>query len=101
MQDANNAAAEASTSTESQKSAPAHELPTTHFYSIENPGYVLPESVGKAIHTLVGQSSIDKAFRRSARRQHSLLELNLGPDNPFSHPFLSDLFPLTNIFLSF
>ncbi|SRR5258707_3768158 len=99
MQDANNAAAEASTSTESQKSAPAHELPTTHFYSIEYPGYVLPESVGKAIHTLGGQSSIDKAFRRSAPREDSLLELNLRPDNPFSHPLLGDLVPTNNILL--
>jgi general transcription factor 3C polypeptide 5 (transcription factor C subunit 1) len=100
MQDANNVAAEASTSTDShQKCAPAHELPTTHFYSIEYPGYVRPESIGKAIHTLGGQSSIDKAFRRSAPREDSPLELNLRPDNPFSHPLLGDLVPTNNILL--
>jgi general transcription factor 3C polypeptide 5 (transcription factor C subunit 1) len=98
MQDANNSAA-ASTSTESQKCAPAHELPTTHFYSIEYPGYVRPESIGKAIHTLGGQSSIDRAFRRSAPREDSPLELNLRPDNPFSHPLLGDLVPTNNILL--
>ena len=98
MQVANNAAAEAS-STDSQKCAPAHELPTTHFYSIEYPGYVHPESVGKAVHTLGGQSSIDRAFRRSAPREDSPLELNLRPDNPFSHPLLGDLVPTNNIML--
>ena len=86
-------------STESHKCASAHELPTTHFYSIEYPGYVRPESVGKAIHTLGGQSSIDRAFRRSASREDSLLELNLRPDNPFSHPLLGDLVPTNNILL--
>ena len=86
-------------STESHKYASAHELPTTHFYSIEYPGYVRPESVGKAIHTLGGQSSIDRAFRRSASREDSLLELNLRPDNPFSHPLLGDLVPTNNILL--
>ncbi|KAN0126608.1 RNA polymerase III transcription factor (TF)IIIC subunit domain containing protein [Russula decolorans] len=97
MQDANNA--EASTSTESQKCAPAHELPTTHFYSIEYPGYVRPESVDKAVHTLGGQLSIDRAFRRSAPREDSPLELNLRPDNPFSHPLLGDLVPTNNMLL--
>ncbi len=99
MQDANYAAAEASTSTEPQKCAPAHELPTTHFYSIEYPGYVRPESVSKAIHTLGGQSSIDRAFRRSAPREDSLLELNLRPENPFSHPLLGDLVSTNNVLL--
>jgi len=99
MQVANNAAAEASPSTESQKCSPAHELPTAHFYSIEYPGYVRPESVSKAIHTLGGQSSIDRALRRSAPREDSPLELNLRPDNPFSHPLLGDLVPTNNILL--
>ncbi|KAH9998354.1 RNA polymerase III transcription factor IIIC subunit-domain-containing protein [Russula vinacea] len=91
--------AEASTSTESQKCAPTHELPTAHFYSIEYPGYVRPESVSKAIHALGDQSSIDRAFRRSAPREDSLFELNLRPDNPFSHPLLGDLVPTNNILL--
>jgi general transcription factor 3C polypeptide 5 (transcription factor C subunit 1) len=97
MRNANNATAEAST--ESQKCAPAHELPTTHFSSIEYPGYVRPESVHKAIHTLGGQSSIDRAFRRNAPREDSPLELNLRPDNPFSHPLLGELVPTNNILL--
>jgi general transcription factor 3C polypeptide 5 (transcription factor C subunit 1) len=91
--------AEVSTPTESQKCAPTHELPTAHFYSIEYPGYVRPESVSKAIHCLGGQSSIDRAFRRSAPREDSLFELNLRPDNPFSHPLLGDLVPTNNILL--
>ena len=98
MEDSNDAA-EPTTSTQPQKCAPAHELPTTHFYSIEYPGYVRPESASKAIHTLGGQSSIDRAFRRSAPREDSLLELNLRPDNPFSHPLLGDLVPTNNILL--
>ena len=98
MEDSNDAA-EATTSAQSQKFAPAHEFPTAHFYSIEYPGYVRPESVSKAIHTLGGQSSIDRAFRRSAPREDSLFELNLRPDNPFSHPLLGDLVPTNNILL--
>ena len=98
MEDSNDAA-EATTSTQPQKCAPAHELPTTHFYSIEYPGYVRPESASKPIHTLGGQSSIDRAFRRSALREDSLLELNLRPDNPFSHPLLGNLVPTNNILL--
>jgi general transcription factor 3C polypeptide 5 (transcription factor C subunit 1) len=90
---------EASTSTESQKCAPAHQLPATHFYSIEYPGYVRPQSVGQAIQTLGGQSSVDRAFRRSAPREDSPLELNLRPDNPFSHPLLGELVPTNNILL--
>ncbi|KAI0306927.1 RNA polymerase III transcription factor IIIC subunit-domain-containing protein [Multifurca ochricompacta] len=96
-----NNAAEASSSTESRshKSAPAHELPTAHFYSIEYPGYVQPESVSKAVHSLGGQSSIDRAFRRNAPKEDSLLELNLRPDNPFSHPLPGDLVSTNNILL--
>ena len=96
-----NSAAEASASmeTESQKCAPAHELRTTHFYSIEYPGYVRPESVSKAVHSLGGQSSIDRAFRRSAPKEDSLFELNLRPDNPFSHPLPGDIVPTNNILL--
>ncbi|KAF8484497.1 RNA polymerase III transcription factor IIIC subunit-domain-containing protein [Russula ochroleuca] len=97
MEDSNDA--EASTLTKSQKCAPTHELPTAHIYSIEYPGYVRPESVSRAIHSLGGQSSIDRAFRRSAPREDSLFELNLRPDNPFSHPLLGDLVPTNNILL--
>ena len=90
---------EASTSTASQTSAQARDLPSTHFYSIEYPGYVRPESVSKAVHSLGGQLSIDRALRRNAPRKDSLLELNLRPDNPFSHPLLGDLVPTNNLLL--
>ena len=86
-------------SIDAQKRAPSRELPTTHFYSIEYPGYVRPESVSKAIDTLGGQSSIERAFRRNAPKEDSLLELNLRPDNPFSHPLPGDLVPTNNILL--
>lgn len=90
---------ETSTSAEPQKIAQAHELPTAHFYSIEYPGYVRPESVGTAVHSLGGQSSIDRAFRRSAPKEDALLELNFRPDNPFSHPLPGDLVSTNNILL--
>jgi general transcription factor 3C polypeptide 5 (transcription factor C subunit 1) len=99
MEQSSNEAAEASTSTESRKTAPARDLPTTHFYSIEYPGYIRPESASKAVHSLGGQSSIDRAFRRNAPREDSLLELNLRPDNPFSHPLPGDLVPTNNLLL--
>ena len=84
---------------EPQKTAQAHELPTSHFFSIEYPGYVRPESVSTAVHSLGGQSSIDRAFRRSAPKEDALLELNFRPDNPFSHPLPGDLVPTNNILL--
>lgn len=90
---------ETSTLAEPQKSALAHELPTAHFYSIEYPGYVRPESVSTAVHSLGGQSSIDRAFRRGAPKEDALLELNLRPDNPFSHPLPGDLVPTNNVLL--
>ncbi|KAI9467269.1 RNA polymerase III transcription factor IIIC subunit-domain-containing protein [Lactarius psammicola] len=90
---------ETSTLAEPQKTALAHELPTAHFYSIEYPGYVRPESVSTAVHSLGGQSSIDRAFRRGAPKEDALLELNLRPDNPFSHPLPGDLVPTNNILL--
>jgi general transcription factor 3C polypeptide 5 (transcription factor C subunit 1) len=90
---------EDSTNATDEKRAPSRELPTTHFYSIEYPGYVRPESVSKAIDTLGGQPSIERAFRRNAPKEDSLLELNLRPDNPFSHPLPGDLVPTNNILL--
>jgi general transcription factor 3C polypeptide 5 (transcription factor C subunit 1) len=100
MEDSNDATEEpASASTEPQECAPAHELPTAHFYSIEYPGYVRPESVSKAVDCLGGQASIDRAFRRNAPKEDSLLELNLRHDNPFSHPLPGDLVPTNNVLL--
>ena len=100
MENSNDATEEpASASTEPQKCAPAHELPTAHFYSIEYPGYVRPESVSKAVDRLGGQASIDRAFRRNAPKEDSLLELNLRHDDPFSHPLPGDLVPTNNVLL--
>jgi general transcription factor 3C polypeptide 5 (transcription factor C subunit 1) len=100
MENSNDATKEpASASAEPQKCAPAHELPTAHFYSIEYPGYVRPESVSKAVDCLGGQASIDRAFRRNAPKEDSLLELNLRHDDPFSHPLPGDLVPTNNVLL--
>ncbi|KAI0265130.1 RNA polymerase III transcription factor IIIC subunit-domain-containing protein [Gloeopeniophorella convolvens] len=82
-------------------SAPAHALPTTHFYSIEYPGYVQPSapSLAAALHTLGGQARIDRAFRRGAPKEDALLELSLRPDDPFAHPLPGDLVPTHNLLL--
>ena len=79
--------------------APELPLPTTSFYSIEYPGYVRPTSVPQALHTLGGQSSVNSAFKRNASKQEAFLELNLRPENPFSHPIPGDLAPTNNILL--
>ena len=79
--------------------APEHPLPSTHLYSVEYPGYVKPTSVALAIRHLGGQGSLDSAFRRAASKSGSLLELNLRPDNPFSHPIPGDLVATNSIVL--
>jgi general transcription factor 3C polypeptide 5 (transcription factor C subunit 1) len=79
--------------------APEHLLPTTHFYSIEYPGYVQPSSVPLAIRTLGGQSSLETAFKRNATKTETLLELNLRPGNPFSHPITGDVVATNNILM--
>ena len=79
--------------------APDHELLSTHFFSIEYPSYVRPESVCKAVDCLGGQSSVDRVYTRNAPKEDSLLELNLRPDNPFSDPLPDDLVPTNNILL--
>lgn len=83
----------------SEASAPEHPLPTTHFYSVEYPGYVRTTSVAQAVTTLGGKSSMETAFRRNASKQDALLELNMRPDNPFSHPIPGDLASTNNILL--
>ncbi|KAI0053086.1 hypothetical protein FA95DRAFT_1579753 [Auriscalpium vulgare] len=89
----------ASTSTAAVTLAQEHPLPTTHFYSIEYPGYVRPTSIPQALNALGGNGSIDAAFRRNASKQDSLLELNLRPGNPFSHPIPGDIVATNNIVL--
>lgn len=79
--------------------SPELPLPSTHFYSVEYPGYVKPTSVPLAIRHLGGQGSLDNAFRRAASKSGSLLELNLRPDNPFSHPIPGDLVATNSIVL--
>ncbi|KAI0034066.1 RNA polymerase III transcription factor IIIC subunit-domain-containing protein [Vararia minispora EC-137] len=79
--------------------APERPLPSNHLYSIEYPGYVRETSVPYAVQTLGGQSSLEAAFRRNASRQDALLELNLRPENPFSHPIPGDVVPTNNIVL--
>ena len=74
-------------------------LQMNHLYSVEYPGYVKEESVPYAIRTLGGQSSLEAAFRRNASKQDALLELNLRPDDPFSHPVPGDVVSTNNIVL--
>lgn len=79
--------------------APEHLLPTTHFYSVEYPGYVQPSSVPLAIRTLGGQSSLETAFKRNATKTETLLELNLRPRNPFAHPIPGDVVATNNVLM--
>ncbi|KAH7930260.1 hypothetical protein BV22DRAFT_1028484 [Leucogyrophana mollusca] len=88
-------ASESSSSSE----APERPLPSTAFYSVEYPGYVKPSSVHLAVRNLGGQSSLDTAFKRTAAKNDALLELNLRPGNPFSHPIPGDIVATNNILL--
>jgi general transcription factor 3C polypeptide 5 (transcription factor C subunit 1) len=80
-------------------SAPTYPLPQTPFYSIEYPGYLTPASIPHAVRTLGGTSSIESAFKRTANKAETLLELNLRPDNPFAHPIPGDVVGTNNILL--
>ncbi|KIM42935.1 hypothetical protein M413DRAFT_70152 [Hebeloma cylindrosporum] len=79
--------------------APERTLPQHSFYSVEYPGYVEPASVPTAINTLGGQSSVDRAFRRTGVKSDALLELSLRPGNPFSHPIPGDVVGANNLLL--
>ena len=79
--------------------APERVLPQLSFYSVEYPGYVQPASVPAAIHSLGGQSSVDRAFRRSGLKSDALLELSMRPGNPFSHPIPGDVIGANNLLL--
>ncbi|TDL29471.1 hypothetical protein BD410DRAFT_24170 [Rickenella mellea] len=74
-------------------------LPSKDFYSVQYPGYVKSSSVPLAVQSLGGQSSLDRAFRRSATKNEALLELNLRPGNPFAHPIPGDVVGTNNILL--
>ncbi|KAI0662974.1 RNA polymerase III transcription factor IIIC subunit-domain-containing protein [Cubamyces menziesii] len=81
--------------------APERPLPSTHFYSVEYPGYVRPSSAPLAIERLGGPHAIDSAFRRASGRDkvESLLELRLRPGNPYAHPIPGEIVPTSNIVL--
>lgn len=79
--------------------APERALSHRPYFSVEYPGYVQDSSVPKAVASLGGQQSIDSAFSRGATKTDSLIELNLRPDNPFSHPVPGDVVSTDNILL--
>lgn len=79
--------------------APLRPLPSTHFYSIEYPGYVKATSVPLALERIGGQASVDSAFKRIGNKGGSMLELNLRPGNPFSHPIPGEVVPTNNLVL--
>lgn len=89
-------AAEASTTADA---APLRPLPSTHFHSIEYPGYVQPTSVPLALERLGGQASVESTFRRTGSKSDAVLELNLRPGNPFAHPIPGEVVPTSNILL--
>ena len=81
--------------------APERPLPSTHYYSVEYPGFVRPSSAPLAIDRLGGQHAIDSAFRRATGRDRveSLLELRLRKENPYAHPIPGEVVPTSNIVL--
>ncbi|KAF8803887.1 hypothetical protein BYT27DRAFT_7340686 [Phlegmacium glaucopus] len=78
---------------------PLPPLPPLSFYSVEYPGYVQPLSVPLAISNLGGQSKVDHAFKRTASKPQTLLELSLRPGNPFAHPIPGDVVGTNNLLL--
>jgi general transcription factor 3C polypeptide 5 (transcription factor C subunit 1) len=80
-------------------SAPLQPLPSTHFYSIEYPGYVKPTSVPLALEALGGQDNVASAFKKTRNKNTSLLELNLRPGNVFAHPIPGEIVPTNNLVL--
>ena len=81
--------------------APERPLPSTHYYSVEYPGFVRPRSAPLAIDRLGGQPAIDSAFRRATGRDRveSLLELRLRKENPYAHPIPGEDFSLPSILI--
>ncbi|PPQ95507.1 hypothetical protein CVT26_008535 [Gymnopilus dilepis] len=85
-----------STTTQPEAGRP---LPQVSFYSIEYPGYVSPTSVPTAIRNVGGQAKLDRAFKRTAQKSDTLLELSLRPENPFAHPIPGDVVGANNLLL--
>lgn len=79
--------------------APLRPLPATHFYSVEYPGYVKQASVPLALERLGGLANIEAAFKRGGNKSENVLELNMRPDNPFTHPIPGEVIPANNILL--
>jgi general transcription factor 3C polypeptide 5 (transcription factor C subunit 1) len=51
------------------------------------------------VRNLGGQDSLDNAFKRTALRSETLVELNLRSGNPFAHPIPGDVVATNNIVL--
>ena len=79
--------------------APPRPLPSTHFYSIEYPGYVKPTSVPLALERLGGQQNVERAFKRGGSKSECTLELSMRPGIPFTHPLPGEVLPASNIVL--
>ncbi|KAI0787107.1 RNA polymerase III transcription factor IIIC subunit-domain-containing protein [Irpex lacteus] len=79
--------------------APLRPLPATHFYSVEYPGYVKQASVPLALERLGGLANVEAAFKRGGNKSENVLELNMRPDNPFTHPIPGEVIPANNILL--
>ncbi len=79
--------------------APLRPLPATHFYSVEYPGYVKQASVPLALERLGGLANIEAAFKRGGNKSENVLELNMRPDNPFTHLIPGEVIPANNILL--
>ena len=74
-------------------------LPATYYYSVEYPGYVEHSSVPLAVRNLGGASKLESAFKRTAAKNETLLELNLRYGNPYAHPIPGDIVGTSNILI--
>ncbi|KAF8341420.1 RNA polymerase III transcription factor IIIC subunit-domain-containing protein [Cantharellus anzutake] len=70
--------------------APEHVLPSTHYYSVEYPGYVESTSVDKAVAALGGIKSLDASLRKHAQPAPAP-QLWLQPGNLFAHPIQGNI----------
>ena len=75
---------------DSNEDAPEYALPSVHYYSVEYPGYVKPESVDKAVSALGGIKSLDASFRKHTQPA-PVPQLRLQPENLFAHPIPGDI----------
>lgn len=70
-------------------------LLSTHFYSIEYPGYVQPTSIPLALERLGGRATVETVFKKTGNK----LEMNLRPGNSFAHPIPGEVVSTSNILL--